>query len=153
LAITDVIPRSDRDLEDERDGAAFLDLDHSLSGRGCRREAAIRRAARGPAGALANKRGFIRGNPARDPACAAAQHEDMRFNQLPTSRAVNLPGIIAQRHRSYEWTHPTAGRRNSETHMRNPKTREDWANAIDAVLPVAGALTAMTTLLLILIAT
>jgi hypothetical protein len=37
--------------------------------------------------------------------------------------------------------------------MRNPKTREDWANAIDAVLPVAGALTAMTTLLLILIAT
>jgi hypothetical protein len=36
--------------------------------------------------------------------------------------------------------------------MHTPKTREDWENAIDAVLPVAGALAAMTTLLLILIA-
>jgi hypothetical protein len=36
--------------------------------------------------------------------------------------------------------------------MRTPKTQEDWENAIDAVLPVAGALATMTTLLLLLIA-
>jgi hypothetical protein len=36
--------------------------------------------------------------------------------------------------------------------MRTTITREDWENAIDAVLPVAGALAAITSLLLILIA-
>jgi hypothetical protein len=36
--------------------------------------------------------------------------------------------------------------------MRTPKTREVWENAIDAVLPVAGALAAVTALLVILIA-
>jgi hypothetical protein len=35
--------------------------------------------------------------------------------------------------------------------MPTPKTREDWEKVIDAVLPVAGTLGAMTTFLLILI--
>jgi hypothetical protein len=35
--------------------------------------------------------------------------------------------------------------------MYTPRTRVDWENAIDAVLPVAGALAAITTLLTILI--
>ena len=43
------------------------------------------------------------------------------------------------------------GGRIGRRHMRTPKTREDWENAIDAVLPVAGALAAMTSLLMILI--
>jgi hypothetical protein len=36
--------------------------------------------------------------------------------------------------------------------MRTPKTLEDWENTIDAVLTVAGALAAMSGLLLLLIA-